>query len=98
MPAEVKRTKERTSFARFVEPRQRLAVSVAELGELVGVDEKTLRQWTRDRGMPSYRVGRRVLVVVSEFLEWLREHREQPERDLEGELGTLLERLGRDAE
>lgn len=65
---------------------------------MVGVDEKTLRQWTRERGMPSYRVGRRVLVVVSEFLEWLRQYGEQPERDLQGELGTLLERLGREPE
>lgn len=87
-----------TSSARFIEPRERLAVSVSELAKLVGVDEKTLRQWTRDRGMPSYRVGRRVLVVVSEFLVWLQNHREEPERDLEEELGTLLERLGQESD
>lgn len=98
MSADLNQREERTSSARFIEPRERLAVSVPELGKLVGVDEKTLRQWTRERGMPSYRVGRRVLVVVSEFLDWLRNHREEPERDLQGELGTLLERLGRDSE
>ena len=98
MSADLNQLSEETPAARFVEPKQRLAVSVSELGTLVGVDEKTLRKWTRERGMPSYRVGRRVLVIVSEFLEWLRQHREQPERDLQGELGTLLERLGRDSD
>ena len=48
--------------------------------------------------MPSYRVGRRVLVVVSEFLDWLRRFREEPERDPEQELGTLLSRLGRESD
>lgn len=98
MSADLNQAEGRPSAARFVEPRERIAVSVSELGRMVGVDEKTLRQWTRERGMPSYRVGRRVLVVVSEFLEWLRQYGEQPERDLQGELGTLLERLGREPE
>ena len=98
MSADLKPLSEEVPAARTIEPAQRLAVSVSELGALVGVDEKTLRRWVRERGMPSYRVGRRVLVVVSEFLEWLRQHREQPERDLQGELGTLLERLGRDSD
>lgn len=98
MSADLNQRKEQSSSARFIEPRERIAVSVPELAKLVGVDEKTLRQWTRDRGMPSYRVGRRVLVVVSEFLVWLRNHREEPERDLEEELGTLLERLGQESD
>ena len=88
----------RANGARTIEPRNRLAVSIPELSSLVGVDEKTLRIWSRERGMPSYRVGRRVLVVVSEFLDWLRRFREEPERDPEQELGTLLSRLGRESD
>ena len=76
-----------------VSPQHRLAVSLAELASFVGVDKKTLRQWSKERGMPTYRVGRRILVVVPEFLEWLRVHRDHPERDLEGEMATMLERM-----
>lgn len=76
-----------------VAPQHRLAVSLAELSSFVGVDRKTLRHWSRERGMPTYRIGRRILVVVPEFLEWLRVHRDHPERDLEAEMATMLERM-----
>jgi hypothetical protein len=76
-----------------VAPQHRLAVSLGELSSFVGVDTKTLRHWSRDRGMPTYRVGRRILVVVPEFLEWLRVHRDHPERDLEAEMANMLERM-----
>jgi len=69
-------------------------VNVRELSALVGVDEKTLRLWARELGMPTYRIGRRILVVVPEFLEWMRAHRDSPVRDLDGEIATILGRLG----
>ncbi len=79
---------------RRIDPQHRLAVNVRELAALVGVDEKTLRHWARELGMPTYRIGRRVLVVVPEFLEWMRAHRDSPMRDLDGEIATILGRLG----
>jgi len=43
---------------------------------MTGVSERTLRRWARERGMPTHRVGGRVLVVLADFLAWLRAHRE----------------------
>ena len=79
---------------RTIAPHNRLAVNVRELSALVGVDEKTLRLWARELGMPTYRIGRRILVVVPEFLEWMRGHRDSPVHDLDGEIATILGRLG----
>ena len=67
--------------------------SMRELSALIGVDEKTLRRWAKDRGMPTCRVGKRVLVLVEDFAAWLRRHRGRPEVDLDAEADATLARL-----
>lgn len=79
---------------------QRLAVSISELSAMVGADAKTLRTWARSYGMPTYRVGGRVLVLVADFVEWLRAHRDRPEEDLDAAVNGIVARMrsGEDAE
>jgi len=54
----------------------RIAAGLAELEVMSGVSQKTLRRWAREEGLPTCRVRGRVLVVVEDFIDWLREHRE----------------------
>lgn len=75
----------------------RIAAGLSELSQMVGVDQKTLRKWAREHGMPTYRVGGRVLVLVSDFQEWLRKHRDQPEMDGDAAVDATLARLRGDA-
>ena len=62
-------------MTRVEEPVPRLTAGLGELAAMTGVSERTLRRWAREHGMPTCRVGGRVLVVVSDFLVWLRAHR-----------------------
>ena len=93
-PARDEATAPAERTVRTIAPHERLAVNLRELSVMVGVDEKTLRYWAREFGLPTYRIGRRVLVVVPEFLDWMRAHRDSPARDLDGEIATILGRLG----
>ena len=63
-------------MTRVEEPLPRLTAGLGELAAMTGVSERTLRRWAREHGMPTCRVGGRVLVVVADFLAWLRTHRE----------------------
>lgn len=49
----------------------RLALRPAEVAQALGVDERTLRRWQRDEGLPFARVGGAVLFPVAELREWL---------------------------
>ena len=64
----------------------RLAASLRELADMTGVSERTLRRWARDKGLPTYRVGGRVLVLVAEFESWLKGFQERP-----ADVDTILE-------
>lgn len=73
----------------------RLTLRPKEAAEALGVDERTLRRWQRDEGLPYARVGRAVLFPVAELRAWLGErvtrektaadHAREILRDLTGE-------------
>ena len=51
-------------------------VSLRELHRRTGLSEPELRRLVREQGLPCYKVSkRRRVVLVSEFLEWLKGHR-----------------------
>ena len=50
---------------------ERLALRPAECARALGVDERTLRRWQRDEGLPFARVGNTVLFPVAELRAWL---------------------------
>ena len=54
-------------------PVSRLALRPAECAQALGVDERTLRRWQRDEGLPFARVGGAVLYPVAELRDWLKE-------------------------
>ena len=61
---------------------RRLAVSLGELAQMVGVAESTVRSWMRDQGLPYCKVGARVLIPLSLFEKWLFDHRADPLREI----------------
>jgi excisionase family DNA binding protein len=54
----------------------RLAVSVAEAAEMVGVSKRTVEGYIRMRRLPARKVGRRTVVLVRDLERFLR--RDQP--------------------
>ncbi|MEM4168201.1 MAG: helix-turn-helix domain-containing protein [Candidatus Caldarchaeum sp.] len=46
-------------------------LSIKKLSEYAGVHPNTLRSWLKI-GMPHYRFGKRILVKVSEFDDWMK--------------------------
>ena len=67
---------------------ERLALRSAECARALGVDERTLRRWQKDEGLPFARVGSTVLFPVAELRAWL-EERVSSERRAE----TLAEEI-----
>ncbi len=47
-------------------------------GEVLGVSRFTVRKLTRERTIPHYRVGRRVVYDTDELAAWLRARRVAP--------------------
>ena len=47
-------------------------------GELLGVSRHTVRKLVRERAIPHYRVGRRVVFDADELAAWLRARRVAP--------------------
>lgn len=43
---------------------ERLAVSAAEAARMLGISERTLWQWTKEKRIPSVKIRRRVLYSV----------------------------------
>lgn len=43
---------------------ERLAVNAVEAAEMLGISERTLWKWTREKRVPSVKIGRRVLYPV----------------------------------
>lgn len=72
------------------EPLPRLAAGLPELAVMTGVSERTLRRWAREHGMPTCRIGGRVLVVVSDFVAWLRAHRELRDEEVDAALERAI--------
>lgn len=58
-------------------PRRRLAVSVAEAADMVGLGVTKFRQLVRDRRIPIVRIGRRILVPVASLERLLQDSLEQ---------------------
>jgi excisionase family DNA binding protein len=47
-------------------------------GEVLGVSRFTVRKFVRERAIPYYRVGRRVVFDTDELMAWLRARRVAP--------------------
>ena len=49
-----------------------ITVTLSELAGMTGLSGMTLRRLARSEGLPAYRVGGSVVVIVEEFLTWVR--------------------------
>lgn len=49
---------------------------------MLGVSKFTVRKLTRDRAIPHYRVGRRIVYDAEELAEWFRARRVAPADEL----------------
>lgn len=46
-------------------------LSVGEACTLLGISKPTFARWERDEGLPTARIGRRVLVPADKLMEWV---------------------------
>ena len=51
---------------------ERIAVSVAEAAEMLGMCPKTVYQLTRRADFPAFKVGNRTVISVEGLQEWVR--------------------------
>ena len=56
-----------------MEENKKLAVSVEEAADMLGVGRSIAYQLSRSDGFPTVRIGRRVLVPLAELRAWLAE-------------------------
>ena len=54
-----------------VEP---ISVRIEQAAEMMGTSEDTLRKWIRKAGFPYIRIGRRIIVPVSQMRRWADEN------------------------
>ena len=62
-----------------VEP---ISVRIEQAAEMMGTSEDTLRKWIRKAGFPYIRVGRRIIVPVSQMRHWADENTGKTIEDL----------------
>jgi len=71
----------------------RLALRPREAAAALGIDERTLRAWMRDEGLPYLRVARGAVLIPCRQLEaWLAE-RVQGEHQVDAHVDAILEEL-----
>ena len=51
----------------------RLALRPKEAATALGVNERTLRKWRRDEGLPYFRLDGSVLIPLAELQRWMAE-------------------------
>ena len=73
---------------RPVDLSSRVALRPKEAATALGVSERTLRRWMRDRSLPYLRPDRGILIPVAGLMEWLAEQvsRESATDDLVDEI------------
>ena len=69
----------------------RLGISVAEAARAIGVSERHLRQYLPE--IPHLHVGRRVVIPIDSFREWLRARAQGESRRVERAVQDVLEAL-----
>jgi excisionase family DNA binding protein len=53
---------------------EKKTLSIRELAQVMGIGENTARQLARTKGFPVITIGKRKLVIISKFEEWLEEN------------------------
>lgn len=59
---------------------ERLAVSAKEAAQMLGVTDRTVRNWTKSGELHARRIGGRVLYPVASLNAFLNEHDDNPEQ------------------
>lgn len=54
-------------------PVERLALSVKETAEALGVSRQTVYRMIHSEGFPSKKLGRRRVIYMAQLLEWMKE-------------------------
>ena len=76
---------------RSAELADKLALSVADAARAIGVSERHLRQYLPE--IPHLHVGRRVVIPIDSFREWLRARAQGESRRVERAVQDVLEAL-----
>jgi excisionase family DNA binding protein len=50
---------------------QRQALRAKEAAKAIGISERTLWDWTRDHGVPHFRIGNTVVYPLKQLDEWM---------------------------
>jgi len=54
---------------------EQMKLSLIEAAPILGISPHTLRAWTRERRIPFYRSGRRILFAISDLDQFLASNR-----------------------
>ncbi len=71
----------------------RLTVTYAELSALTGIGKSTLRRWASELDMPVCRIRGSVLIVLADWLGWVRSFQDSPEVDMEAAAERILQQI-----
>lgn len=71
----------------------RLTVTYAELSTLTGIGKSTLRRWASELDMPVCRIRGSVLIVLADWLAWVRSFCGQLDPDLEAATERILREI-----
>ena len=71
----------------------RLAVSYDELAQLTGVGKSTLRRWASELEMPVCRIRGTVLIVIQDWMHWVREFSDGDGADPDAAVQRILSEI-----
>lgn len=73
----VKRQRNRPPAASWSLPEGKISYSITEAAQLIGVKASTVIGYLNVRGLPSFRLGKRRLILADELENWLRAQAEE---------------------
>lgn len=73
----VKRQRNRPPAASWSLPEGKISYSITEAAQLIGVKASTVIGYLKVRGLPSFRLGKRRLILADELENWLRAQAEE---------------------
>lgn len=50
---------------------EKMCLSVEEMGEMIGISRSNAYELSRKKGFPSVRVGKRIIIPITELNKWL---------------------------
>lgn len=58
-------------------PSNRIALTLRETAEALGVSERTIYTWTKTHGLPTFKIGQIVRIPIPQLLLWIESQNQQ---------------------